>query len=1072
MNVVLFLFYNNGNSQTSSHFPGSVEPSKDKPVSYKIKNSFSNNDLVNLYTGMLNVNLNILDPKYRDINLPISLNYKKDGIKVNERDSEIGLGWTINAGGYIIRELRGNPDENLYDGINESNFGRFCDLSFSHLPNTVSHGPFLSFTNGNCFNKNTTFESIKNYLLENETVPLSCYTESLVPGNQKYQEGYIHEQLFKKMLIVGGRNWDGYNTQPDIFHYSVPNFSGSFVLDSVGAPLIISGNPNVKILPAIGPLSESNSWVIITPNGLKHNFLNNNEFTETSFSKNIGSKWGGVAFFGYDTKEEVTKDSFDAMPNLKEYKPSIHGSSFIKNERFFISKWNLSSIQSLKTKSQVNLTYKSINTKEDFYAREDRIDYIRSYQKKYLNQIHDPNNYSIEGPYTINYHNNRYQTFDFEDLFSTPNKSYFYPVNFGVSNPKILSSIIMGDNKITFESGNNYNNQQWYINNIKLINNDKEVKSFHFEYEKFQTNDDRIKLKSFYQISNNIKSNKYDFTYYDQHDKLPPRYSSKQDLWGYYNNNTSNSLIVTGKRFGKTFSINTDRTPELNKAKTFMLKKIQYPTKGYKEFFYDLNTYSYTMSGLNRFSTETAIGGLRVSKIVSNDLKNEYTTNFEYKNGTVPHYIDNWNNYFQADSKFYLNDNFKIHNVNEYLKRSSHTTSPLKRTKGGIVGYENVTVSQNGNGKTYFSFRAPLEINDEKGEHYMYPFRNRVSVSPNVDRANTSKDALRGLLTSKIIYNEKGQILTIENYEYSDLFLPSKVYSIDSKKQLYGPQGYNYSSSQFVIQLEYTKIPTFYAQKKKMTIKNFFYEDNNVREQNITENYYYNSNRQLNRIEKENSKGDLIKTEKDFLTNSYINTHPNEKFLDIIKGHNRLSDPISVKVFKNSKKLFERKKAYNKFGDLYLTSNIEASKGINPLEKQAIYQRYDIKGNLVESRKNENSISSVYLWGYDYTLLIAKIEGATYAEVLTSLGKSVTDDLSYLQNLTNSQIESEIHKIRKSLPNSNVTTYTHIPYVGNASIIDSRGEKIYYEYDIFNRLQFVKDKDGNILKETKYNYKN
>ena len=39
------------------------------------------------------------------------------------------------------------------------------------------------------------------------------------------------------------------------------------------------------------------------------------------------------------------------------------------------------------------------------------------------------------------------------------------------------------------------------------------------------------------------------------------------------------------------------------------------------------------------------------------------------------------------------------------------------------------------------------------------------------------------------------------------------------------------------------------------------------------------------------------------------------------------------------------------------------------------------------------------------------------------------------------------------------------------SITDPKGDKITYEYDEFNRLKQVKDKNGNILSENQYNYK-
>ena len=49
---------------------------------------------------------------------------------------------------------------------------------------------------------------------------------------------------------------------------------------------------------------------------------------------------------------------------------------------------------------------------------------------------------------------------------------------------------------------------------------------------------------------------------------------------------------------------------------------------------------------------------------------------------------------------------------------------------------------------------------------------------------------------------------------------------------------------------------------------------------------------------------------------------------------------------------------------------------------------------------------------------------------------------------------------------------TYNPLVGITSITDPRGETLYYTYDAFNRLEHVKDAEGNILNKNEYNYKN
>lgn len=66
---------------------------------------------------------------------------------------------------------------------------------------------------------------------------------------------------------------------------------------------------------------------------------------------------------------------------------------------------------------------------------------------------------------------------------------------------------------------------------------------------------------------------------------------------------------------------------------------------------------------------------------------------------------------------------------------------------------------------------------------------------------------------------------------------------------------------------------------------------------------------------------------------------------------------------------------------------------------------------------------------------------------------------------------SQENQLRSLLPNAMVTTYEYIPLVGVKTITQPNGEKIHYEYDDFNRLQFIKNSEGNILKENEYHYK-
>ena len=65
-------------------------------------------------TGLPDITIPIYEIKLGNLEIPISISYHASGIKADEISSTVGLGWTLNAGGAIVREVCGGPDlENL-----------------------------------------------------------------------------------------------------------------------------------------------------------------------------------------------------------------------------------------------------------------------------------------------------------------------------------------------------------------------------------------------------------------------------------------------------------------------------------------------------------------------------------------------------------------------------------------------------------------------------------------------------------------------------------------------------------------------------------------------------------------------------------------------------------------------------------------------------------------------------------------------------------------------------------------------------------------------------------------------
>ncbi len=198
---------------------------------------------------------------------------------------------------------------------------------------------------------------------------------------------------------------------------------------------------------------------------------------------------------------------------------------------------------------------------------------------------------------------------------------------------------------------------------------------------------------------------------------------------------------------------------------------------------------------------------------------------------------------------------------------------------------------------------------------------------------------------------------------------------------------------------------------------------------------------------------------------------------------NNLSEIVKTEVIQNinddSKLISSRKQEYSKVSNgIVMPTKISVGKG-NLTEYDTVDYlelTYYNNGNVKESQGPEG-INTAYLWGYHDQYPIAKIDNATNTDV--------TSYISNLQALSNADddrtqgylgkegvLRQALDDLRTTLPNAMVTTFTYDPLIGVTSMTDPKGYTTYYEYDDFNRLEFVKDAEGNLISENKYRYKN
>ncbi|MGD1318723.1 hypothetical protein [Chryseobacterium sp. 2R14A] len=199
------------------------------------------------------------------------------------------------------------------------------------------------------------------------------------------------------------------------------------------------------------------------------------------------------------------------------------------------------------------------------------------------------------------------------------------------SSVKILKKIKTDELEVIFNLGDRQDINLYSWNNLKklesidIINlrNNKKLKSLDFIYTYFPYLDnfptvvtelqnfnqmkdvlgkrlklDKISFFSYDNIGNKINNNnQFKFDYYLSN-ILPPKTSFAKDFWGYYNGHNNNNLLPD-LSFYLTPAVGLPVNYESNNrysnkdyTNSYMLKRIEYPTKGYTEYEYELNSFN------------------------------------------------------------------------------------------------------------------------------------------------------------------------------------------------------------------------------------------------------------------------------------------------------------------------------------------------------------------------------------------------------------------------------------------------------------------------------------------------
>lgn len=532
----------------------------------------------------------------------------------------------------------------------------------------------------------------------------------------------------------------------------------------------------------------------------------------------------------------------------------------------------------------------------------------------------------------------------------------------------------------------------------------------------------------------------YQFEYYDEQGYWFNNSGIAEDHFGYYNG--SYSPIFNGYLYNTLpYQLRTSpsqvyqaasRTPDLELARWSSLFKIKNMYGGSIEFEYQLNSENHQQFGYMYG------GGLLISskKTIPNIGKTKITT-YQYE---------------ELSGFVVLTNNINFHYINYYGNDKMYLQKPM------LVDLNDASIIANCH-KLGNYYKGVREIEYDYDD-YLYT-GNLTSFIYREYTANCEGLYRRPILTLERYSDLLGAVKEI-HYSYSF----SNIETVD--RAIFTFERRTSSGAKYVKRKTFEPIK---INRIKLIQKKEVYPNRDYMEK--IENYTFtnDNNKFLRKISKSNSQGGL---EEDYFYYPFDNETIGEPFRNDLLVKNIVGQPLKTEKFIDGEKLFEKKNVYGNdvsTNGLLLSKSLLSKKGNEPtsvLEKSITNDLFDEKGNIVQYTF-EKGITVTQIWGYNKSKLIAEIKNVAFS----SISSLVTNIQTVSNTGTESDLITALNNLRNNsaLANGSMTAYIYKPLIGLSAVIDPKGDEVKYIYDSYNRLQFVKDKNGNIISETNYNYK-